>query len=260
MRQWTTTFVLTLTVVATACVASQDQEQDQDEDARREAVLLLGELKDEQACQTLLPALVDPSQDIRQRAARALYQCDRSTITNETSAGALFRESIELGNPAAAAILLLGYFPDDKTTTALNGITEKSVPVKLESWMIPVPATLAAAVSLTRLQQSESKVRVLKSIARDSLDEQVFLLNVLSDIDEKDILRSLAGFLSDQREIRYGVPSGATPRRRLCDMALDKFVKRLDLKIDFPLAPSGRYSDAQLKKVKTAIFEAIGST
>ena len=293
MRHWTTPLALVL--VATACAASQDDEQDraidaafaelrngnvsavpslarlrpsiaakvagfladEDEEVRRAAVSLLGSLEGGQACQALLGALADSSQDIRERAARGLYRCDRSTLSQEVTAGPAIRRSVELGNGAAAATLLLGYFPGDETTVALENVSETSKPVKLESWMTPVPATLAASVSLTRLQQPEGKDRLLETITRGTLGEQVFLLSVLSDIDDEDALRSLGAHLSDQREIPYGVPSGATPRRRLCDMALDVFVTKLDLELDFQLSPSGRYSDAQLEKVKMAVEKAV---
>jgi hypothetical protein len=210
-----------------------------------------------QGCLSNPDALVDSSPDVRERTARAMFQCDRSLVGSDASVGGLLRESIKQGNSAAAATLLLAYFPGDETIAVLTGFSDDSAPVKLENWMTPVPATLAASVSLARLQYDSGKDQLLTAISRNSLEEQVFLLSVMSEIEDRDVIQSLATHLSDQREVRYGVPSGATPRRRLCDMAVDSFVNRLDLEIDFRLTSAARYNDLQIDTVIAAVGPAL---
>src|SRR4051794_40413579 len=67
---------------------------------------------DDAACATALAALRSPSADIRERAARMLYErCGRATLMKDPATAAVLREAVERGS-GASAILLLGHFRD----------------------------------------------------------------------------------------------------------------------------------------------------
>lgn len=228
---------------------------DDNEDVRREALILLGVLGGEKACQEMLPALTDKSQDIRERTARYLYGCDRSTLIKKkaTACPALIK-SLDLGNGSAAAFLLLGHLPSEQTIDTLLKLSASNKFVKLNNWTAPVHASLAASVSLTRLKHNKGKEQLLKSIAANSFEEQVFLFHVISEIDDLSLLRSLVSHLDNKQEIfSYGVPSGASPRPRLCDFAVNSFSGKMNLKHSFQLSSARNYTDSEIEEVKKAV-------
>jgi len=225
---------------------------------RREAVGLLNRLGEPAACEWLVGAMNDDSADIRERAARGAYQvCDESLLP--PSLADALTEGLGRSNRAAAAILLAGRFSGDRILDALLARADDDPAVKLHNWSAPVPASLPAAVALLRLGHEPAEQRLLDTVSNGELGQQVFLLQVLDEIQDADLLRALAGLLSDRREIDGGVPSGATPRRRLCDLAVDAFAARFDLDLPFALAPSGRYSDGQIEEARQRIESRLGS-
>jgi len=86
--------------------------QDTSEMVRLQAVALLTASTDARAVPLLEIALTDASQDIRARAALGLYERhDPGQLATRPELGEALRASVNQGNDAAAAILLLSYFP-----------------------------------------------------------------------------------------------------------------------------------------------------
>ncbi|MFO1350638.1 MAG: HEAT repeat domain-containing protein [Gammaproteobacteria bacterium] len=223
---------------------------------RREAVAVLGVLGGAQALPLLLEALRDPDADLRERAARALYsQYEPTALARDKAAGVALRASAAAGNRSAACLLLLGYFPGVETEQSLH-IVLKDVGAehtKLTDSGPLVSVALPTQMALSRLGDRSARAALLRTIDQASSAEAEFFLAVLRDIDSPTVLHAIKALLGDNREIAGGVPSGAEPRRRLRDAAVDAFVKRLSLHIDFELSASRRYSDAQIAEVRQRI-------
>ncbi len=209
-------------------------------------------------CAEHLKALSDPTQDQRDRAGTALYdQCDPATLGPEV--GASLRRSLDLGTSAAGIILLLGHFPGAETTATLEAIRKKSgeTIVKLHPWGPVASPSLAASVALARLGNTEARDQVLQAITAGELGDSRFLLSVLKEIDDPALLTALSKRLSDTREIPGGVPSGARPQSRVCDLATESFGARFKLSYSFKLSPGRQYTDAELAEARTVIERAI---
>ena len=98
------------------------------------------------------------------------------------------------GNDTGGAILLLGYVAGEGSVAALNKQRERGAGQSTEvySWSPVVPVPFAADVALTRLDDEAAKGRVLATIRDGDFDALSFLLYVLRDIEDRDVLRALA--------------------------------------------------------------------
>ena len=95
--------------------------EDPDEAIRREVVILLKVVGGDAALPLLVRALTDASADIQERAATLLYErSDPAPIAAMDSAGRGPPRERAAGNPSAAALLLLAYFPGDETEKVLR--------------------------------------------------------------------------------------------------------------------------------------------
>ena len=223
-----------------------------DDTVRREVVVLLTKAEGEAACAAFVPAVTDSSADIRERAARALHQkCSHQSVASIPDVGEALRKSVGMGNASASAILLLGRLLDAESREFLHSlVSDETSLVKLEPWNQPVPQGLVAAV-----MSGAAPERVTAALPK--IEEAEFLASVLPEITDAETLKSLLKLLDDEREISAGVPSGAQPKRRLCDLATDGFAKRFGLQ-PFPLRTSDRYTPeeiAQIKQLADAISE-----
>lgn len=223
------------------------------DNVRREAVSLLGVLGGKDACLGLLNAMTDTSADIRERVARHLYRCERSVLINNSLAATKIIKSVKMGNTAAASILLLAYFPTTESKNVLLEISNNRQSVKLQNWMAPVSSSLVAAVSLTKIKQPDGKKLLLAKISTNNLNDQIFLLNILSDIDDTDALRTLSNNIFDYREISQGLPSGVSPKRRLSDLTVNAFAKKFKLDYGYSLSSEKRYDEKELNKANDTI-------
>lgn len=233
---------------------------DPDQAIRREAVILLKVVGGDETLPLLERALNDTSTDIQARAATTLYErTDVAPIAARPSMGDALRKSVQQGNPSAAALLLLAYFPGEATENTLR--VEHAKPavetVLLESAPTPVPRSLAATVALSRIGAPGARKALIEAIHRGRLDELGFFLTVLREIDAPEVLHELKATLNDPRETGSGAPIGVEQRRRLCDDAVDAFVHRLALKVDFSLSEARRYTPEEIEKVRTAINSTI---
>lgn len=230
--------------------------RDPDEVVRREAVSVLAVVGGESALPLLTQALTDASSEIRERAARALYErYEPASVAAEPAATKALISHLELGEPSAAALLLLGYCSGDSPQSALRKYLERGVdqPTKLFAASAPVAASLPAQVALAHLGDRAAMTALARTTEQATVAQLSFLLAVLNDIDAPRVLHAIKQALDDPRETSGGVPSGTQPRRRLCDDAVNAFVKRLTLHVAFPLSDAQRYSPQQIDQVRQQI-------
>ena len=233
---------------------------DGDEMVRTQAVALLATFTEPQAVPLLAAALTDDQQDIRARAASALYaNYDPLELAKEPTLEKALGISLNKGNDAAAAILLAGYFPVEDMGKALRDLDARSLDAdtELTSWSPPVPVKLAAAISLSRFGEQAARMHLMETAASGTPAEREFLLSVMREIDAPEVLHALAATLDDTTAISSGVPSGAAPQRRLCDLAVEQFVQRLNLTVDFNQNSHSRYTSEEINQVRTAIREQL---
>jgi hypothetical protein len=228
---------------------------------RLQAVALLTVSTDPAAIPLLMLALRDPLQELRARAALALYERhDPVQWAERPEVGEALRASIDQGNDAAAALLLLGYFPGESSLKTLQALNERAgeAQTELATWAPVVPVRLPVAVSLSRLGDRAGRLTLLQTSAEGSLAEREFLLSVLRELDSPEVLHALAaGTLSDVSEIGGGVPSGVQPQRRLCDLAVVSFVKRLNLPVNFTVNDQRRFTPAEIDTVRQAMAASL---
>jgi hypothetical protein len=210
---------------------------------------------DSKACLQL--PLSSPDPDTRDRAARDLYlRCDRSVVTSSRELAEALTTIVRSGTSSAMPMMLLGHVQAGRAELSTLLKAKPGPMVKLESWNKPVPAALAAAVALSRLGDPEGNRQLQHYAAQKDLPIREFLLDVAAELpDEK--LPLLRPYLDDKREITSGVPSGATPRRRLCDAAAVSFAKRLPLKLEFPITESRQFTATELSTIRTAADTAL---
>ena len=234
--------------------------RDEDEMVRLQAVALLTASDDPAAIPLLALALSDPLQDIRARAALALYERhDPLQLAERPELGEALRASLDQGNDAAAAILLLSYYPGESTSAALQALDERAgdAQTELAAWTPVVPVTLVTAISRSRIGDQAARRMLLQTSADGSLAEREFLLSVLREIDSPEVFHALASALDDTQEIGGGVPSGIQPQRRLCDLAATSLIKRLNLKVNFSFSGQHRFTPAEIDTVRQAMVAGL---
>jgi hypothetical protein len=229
---------------------------DGNEDVRREAIVLLIKLG-EPACPALKPALVDVAADLRERAARGIYgNCPMRETARIVDLDSDLRRSVDMGNAAAAALLLLGRFDNDATRSYLESrIAGQDRAIKLNAWNPPVPQRLAAAVGGVSVAAPGAESVV--ELGLGPVNEAEFIALTLGDIHAVGKLAPLLKLLDDQRTVASGTPSGATPQRRICDLAVDSLVRRLGLQLPLPLRPADRYTSAEIEQVRELATAAV---
>ena len=83
------------------------------------------------------------------------------------------------------------------------------------------------------------------------------MLDILKEIDDPTVLREISQSLDASVTVLGGVPSGVEPQRRVADVAVDAFIKRLKLPVSFETNTSRRYSEENITEVKNLINSAI---
>ena len=244
-----------LTVVANLSVTTADLPElihyshDPNEAVRLEAEVLLSTLGTA-GCRPVATLLTDRSQDIRERAARSIYKnCPPEANINGLDAA--LRKSIEMGTSAAQAILLLGRMPHSAVPERAE-FEQRGQSVKLEPWTPPVPRELAFAV----VSSAPSDNLIDRALVPQS--EAEFLAATLPDVGSAAKLRILLKLLDDHRPVADTAPSGAEPKRRVCDLAVDGFVRRLKLQPSFALGIY-RYSSENLEEIKRMVGRALST-
>jgi len=233
--------------------------KDSNEDVRRQAITLLGLTDSAEAVLHISSALADSSADISRRAADALYLMGGVAVRDPSAVDAI-RAYIARGGGAAGPILLLGYISGDDSTSLLNEVRKKrgAESGKTDHASPVAPVSLIADVALTRLGDSDAKARVVVAIGEGDLDAVTFLLHVLRDIDDKDILRGLAETtLADMRPVFGDVPSHADVDTRLADIAAARFAGRFGLATGTGDKATRPLSEEELVAVRTAVAKRL---
>lgn len=233
---------------------------DANEAVRREAVALLATIGGEGSLELLAKALADRSTDVRERAAAALYErYDVATLTENAAVGRAVVASLALDNPPAAVILLASYFPSDDTERGLVALRDRKpgTQVKLFAWSAPVATSLVAKLSLAHLGSPEAQANLVQAAAKATPAEAEFFLAALREADSSRVLLALSRFLDDTREAATLVSSAPEIRRRICDLAVDAFVERLDLDHSFERSKLARYDAGQIAEVRKRVAEAV---
>lgn len=229
---------------------------DTNADVARESMVLLERIGGSQACTALVRALTSVSADMRERAANAMYRrCQQPLADNLAGWETALHQSVRMGNTAASATLLLRHFANDGNRQFLRKLLNAhAVVVKLAAWSTPVPQALAAAVAGVSVGLTQAQARLVQGL--NDVASAEFLASTLVDVTDMTALHSLLPLLDNEQTVRAGVPSGALPQRRVCDLALDAFVNRLGLRPSFSLRVGERYTAAELDEVKRLAFIA----
>jgi hypothetical protein len=250
VRRGDYTAVTHLSVTAADVPALTPLLMDANTDVARESMTLLERIGGPQACAAMVRALTSASADMRERTANTMYRrCQRPQVENVVGWEPALHQSVRMGNTAASAILLLRHFANDGNRQFLLQLLKAdAAPVKLAAWSTPVPQVLAAAVAAVSVGLAQAQTRLVQGL--DDVASAEFLASTLPDVTDLVALHSLLPLLDNQQTVRAGVPSGASPQRRVCDLALDAFVDRLSLRPSFSLRAGGRYITAEFDEVK----------
>ena len=235
--------------------------KDGNEDVRRQTVTLLGLTGNADAAPHLALALGDPSADISRRAADALYNMGGAAVQTPSAVEAI-RDFVVKGDGAAGPILLLGYKPGSQSVASLNEVRQgrSGENAKVDHASPGAPVPLIADVALTRLNDRDAKSRLVTAIGEGDLDTLIFLLHILRDIDEEDVLRALADTaLRDTRTVEGDVPSHADVDTRLADVAAARFTARFGLSTGIGDQATRPLTDAELDVVRAALAKRLAN-
>ncbi len=215
-------------------------------------VLLFSGLAQGQDCAAPVRDLTAASEDERDKAARALAECWGQREVDGLVADQL-RKSVRMGNVAAAALLLLGAAADDESKALLRERqTMPRVQLKWAHNTQPVSEGLVAATARLRFAAEEARPVVLRALEKKDIAEVRFFLDAVDYVEDREVLRRIVELLGDTR----AVPNEF--RRRLCDYALPRLVRKLKLKVSFDVRDYGRYSEAQLEEARKLAVAAVG--
>jgi hypothetical protein len=203
-------------------------------------------------CAAPVRDLTAASENERDKAARALAECWGQREVDGLVAEQL-RKSVRMGNVAAAALLLLGLAADNESKALLR--ERQTAPRSAVKWAHntqPVSEGLVAATARLRFAAEEARPMVLKALEKKDVAEMRFFLDAVDYVEDREVLRRMVDFLGDTR----AVPNEF--RRRLCDYAVPRLVRKLQLKVSFDVRDYGRYSDAQLEEARKLALAAVG--
>ena len=203
--------------------------------------------------------LTSPDTQARETAAYHVFVENPNSLAGDERAAQALQELLASGEPSTAAILLSSFAPGDRTLDSLRRVKHDAgdQPAKLHPWSQPVALRWAANLALSRLGDDEARSALLGSAESASTDERLLMLDAIDTIDDPPLLHQVAKYLSDEAEISRGVPSGAEPRRRVQDYAVDRLAGRLKLALSFPLNSSGRYTPEQIEETRRLIRRSV---
>lgn len=171
--------------------------------------------------------------------------------------GDALRRIVETGNSNIETIFLLANFPGSETEAALeNSFKRKNY---ARSLRIRDEKALATEITLARLANQEAIKYLSKQTNTQNIETLKFLLKNITEINSPEILLALSKTLENKTYIegnlssvqivrKFRLPKGShvdTIPRRLCDLAVESFVKKLNLETSFKLH-SGIYAEKHL--------------
>jgi len=201
------------------------------------------------------------SDEDRERAAYRLFLENPQAAAGDSEAAQSLIQLLEHGTESPGAILLASAASDERTLELLRGLRAKNgdAPAKLHNWSPVTPLYWPIDVSLSRLGDSEARNRLLGGIASADTAARLFLLEALPAIDDPSVIQQFRLYLEDETQINEGVPSGAGPRRRVKDKAVDALAKRLNMKPSFELNGAAQYTEQQIAEIRKLIRGSIPS-
>ncbi len=204
----------------------------------------------------LLPLMSDDDFDTRERSAQAVFSVVSAHGVPKTR---VFAEAVLAGlddKPSAATLLLAGFVPQARDALIRNADARHLV--KLGNDGPAVSAGLAAQLSLSLLGNADARRRLESAMPTASPDHLKFCLDAMAVIDAPTLLHALAdATLSNDTPIGDGLPSGATPARRLSDHAVETFVRRLNLDGGFKIDHTRQYTEDETRAVAIQIERAL---
>jgi HEAT repeat protein len=226
---------------------------DTDPAVRREAVALLDAINDASAAAAVTPALQDTSPEVAERAARLILRIVlRLGVDKIQGFDAARTLPAEHGSPGASRLLLLGFTHGGES--ALRTALSAKRLVKLTDADEPVPAALPAAIALSLRGDSKARAQLAERISGDSAASLIFMLQVVDMIYAPELLQALARrTLADDTAIASGLPAGIEPRRRVADLAVESFIRRLKLNTGIAIHPAASYSATDVAAVRDAV-------
>lgn len=235
---------------------------DPSDDVRRGVVTLLGLMDDPAAAPALARATNDDNDDVAKRAAAALYELGPAAVAEDPSVAVELQRAVTAGTTAGGAILMLAHAPDagasvEALETLRAGAGGQLTEVFL--WSPVVPVTLAADVSLAKLGREDAADRLGEAIEGGDRTTREFLLSVLREIDDAEILSKLAKATFEDERLIDGDESDGEEVVRLRDAAAVHFAKRFDLKRDFGDVVDRRLPDEAIQGVREAVEAALAT-
>lgn len=175
--------------------------------------------------------------------------------------GSALRTMVKSGNSNVEAIFLLANFPDEETKIALKGSFKRRN--YTSNSRIRYENALAAEITLARINNQETIEYLSKQANLSNIETLKFLLKNITEIESPKILLALSKTLENKTYIegkltsaqivqKFRLPKGShvdTIPLRLCDLAVESFVKKLDLKTSFKLH-SGIYAEQHISEVQ----------
>ena len=194
-------------------------------------------------CFKLSEKLADNSAETRDLVTRKFAAaCGRGVISLHEALR--LRDSIQMGNSTAAALLLLRNSWDAGIEALLK---ERHLhPTRDVRWAQdsqPVSESVVALVArLSRV--AEVKPLVIALASNPGVAEAEFLLDALPYIGDGDVMAEITRLLDDTRTL----PN--KPQFRVCDYAVGAFVKKLKLKPSFEVSGLVVYDEARLQEIR----------
>jgi hypothetical protein len=206
----------------------------------------------EKACAAVTTGLIDPSQENREKAARDHFAChgDFAISVTAYSISGYLRRTIEIGNSAAQVYVLLGRSMNVDDREFLE--QRQMHPTKMVQWSPDsqlVSESLAAMIG--RMRQATRKVRpdVIKAASNPAIAEAEFLLDILPEIDDKEVISQITKLLEDTRVL-------PNRNRRVCDYAVPALSRKFKLRLSFE--PSATvFTDEQLIETRRLTANAL---
>lgn len=235
--------------------------EDENEIVRQKAVKFIGLTKSSDALSLLALSLEDKSENVQNAAARTLYDnYKRETLSANSDVENALCRSLENGSNSAAAFLIFSYYVENPQTEKLiifRGSEKNEAETTLYPLIKPVEVSFLIKMVHSEIGGRTPRSEFRQAISSATLDELAFLVWTMRDLGDPDLLHDLRKTLSDNRKMSYKNKQGVTVDRRLRDLAVEKFVQRLNLKPKFKVINGKTYSNAETKAINELIYYSI---
>lgn len=199
----------------------------------------------------------------------ALYESySPKNVASNSQIGNGLRSIVNSGNATDSAIFLLANFPGTETGEVLRKLSEKRT-LRTGRKIPPVTkqVKLAAAIVLANADDIDAVRYLSETTGKSDIETLKFLLTNITEIKSPEVLLFLVKKLDDKTFLekrmssqefvkKFKLPKGSwvdqRPPRRVCDLAVNSFVGRFNLKVSFTLH-STTYQDEQISEVRELV-------